>query len=100
MQPSRKNKTTHWTLVVIAFVFAGFLASCSDDDDVVDPKARAPFLGSYQMKDQNNEESQYFSFTLQVKESTKGADIVDLKNFRYFNIGEDNHIEFLVPLGV
>jgi hypothetical protein len=87
MQPSRKNNTTHWTLVVIAFVFAGFLTSCSDDDEAVDPQARVAFLGSYQMKDQNSEESQYFSFTLQVKESTKGADKIDLKNFRYINNG-------------
>lgn len=87
MQPSRKNNKTQWTLLVIAIAFAGFFTSCSDDDEVIDPKARESFLGSYQVKDQNNEESQYFSFTLQVKESTKGADKVDLKNFRYVNNG-------------
>lgn len=87
MQPLTTNKSCRWALVLIAIVFVGFFTSCSDDDNVIDPNARIPFLGSYQVKDQNSEESQYFSFTLQIKESSKGADKVDLKNFRYINNG-------------
>lgn len=88
MQPSKTKKNSPWALLAIAFVFAGFLISCSDDDDkVIDPSARIPFIGSYQVKDQNSDESQYFSFTLTVQESSKGADKVDLKNFRYINNG-------------
>ena len=86
MQPSNTNNTRRWALM-IAVLFVGFLTSCSDDEEVIDPNARVPFLGSYQVKDQNSEESQYFSFTLQIKESSKGADKVDLKNFRYINNG-------------
>lgn len=88
MQPSKTQKHYFKTLLVIATVFLGFLASCSDDDDpIVDPQARVPFIGSYQVKDQNSDESQYFSFTLHIQESTKGPDKVDLKNFRYINNG-------------
>jgi len=64
------------------------LSSCSDDENApVDPAVRAPFLGSYQVKDQNSKESQLFSFTLNVKESDKGPDKIELKNFRYINSG-------------
>lgn len=89
MQALTTNTTRRGTfVVVIAIVFSGFLSSCSDDDKVaVDPNARVPFIGTYQVKDQNSEESQYFSFTLQVQESSKGADKVELKNFRYINNG-------------
>lgn len=88
MQPSKTHKFSPWALLLTAFAFAGLLTSCSDDDnEVVDPNARIPFIGSYQVKDQNNEESQYFSFTLHIQESSKGADKVDLKNFRYINNG-------------
>lgn len=87
MQTSKTNKAGQLALVAIAMVFAGFLTSCNDDENVIDPAARVPFIGSYQVKDQNSEESQYFSFTLQVQESDKGADKVDLKNFRYINNG-------------
>jgi hypothetical protein len=86
MQPSNTNNTRRWAMM-IAVLFVGFLTSCSDDEEVIDPNARVPFLGSYQVKDQNSEESQYFSFTLQIKESSKGTDKVDLKNFRYINNG-------------
>lgn len=73
-------------MIMIASVVA--LSSCSDDDKAApDPTVRVPFLGQYQVKDQNSEESQYFSFTLDVRESSKGADKIDLKNFRYINNG-------------
>ena len=69
-------------------VFSGFFMSCSEDkEDAVNPDARKSFIGSYDVKDQNSEESQYFSFTLQVKESSKGPNKVELKNFRYLNSG-------------
>lgn len=70
---------------MVAFVIG--LSSCNDDEKVIDPTARVPFLGKYQVKDQNNNESQYFSFTLDVRESAKGPDKIDLKNFRYINNG-------------
>lgn len=73
-------------MIMIASVIA--LSSCSDDEKAApDPTVRVPFLGQYQVKDHNSEESQYFSFTLDVRESSKGADKIDLKNFRYINNG-------------
>lgn len=88
MQALTTNTAHRRAFVAIAMVFTGILSSCSDDDKVTaDPSARIPFLGNYQVKDQNSEESQYFSFTLQVLESSKGADKVELKNFRYINNG-------------
>ena len=87
MKPTSSNRK-NLVVAVIAFVFAGLITSCSDEDEKsVNPNERVPFIGSYQVKDQNSEESQYFSFTLQVKESSKGPDKVELKNFRYINSG-------------
>jgi hypothetical protein len=82
---SIRNKRNFWTLTMIAFVFAGFLISCSEDENEVDPNARKPFIGNFDVKDQNSEESQYFHHTLYIQESSKGPDKVDLKNFRYIN---------------
>lgn len=73
-------------MMMIAAVIT--LSGCSDDEKAsADPTVRVPFLGIYQAKDQNSEESQYFSFTLDVRESSKGPDKIDLKNFRYINNG-------------
>lgn len=80
------NKLRFFSMIMIASVIA--LSSCSDDEKAApDPTVRVPFLGQYQVKDHNSEESQYFSFTLDVRESSKGADKIDLKNFRYINNG-------------
>lgn len=85
MQTS-SNKLRFLSTIMVAFVIG--LSSCSDDEKAApDPTVRVPFLGKYQVKDQNADESQYFSFTLDVRESSKGPDKVDLKNFRYINNG-------------
>lgn len=85
MQASNTNKFRFLQVLLIAAVAA--LSSCSDDEKAVDPTVRVPFLGKYQVKDQNSEESKYFNFTLDIRESSKGPDKIDLKNFRYINNG-------------
>jgi|GEM_PF-3577038 hypothetical protein len=86
MQTSSSNKFRFLSAIMVAIVIG--LSSCSDDEKAApDPTVRVPFLGKYQVKDQNSDESQYFSFTLDVRESSKGADKIDLKNFRYINSG-------------
>ena len=86
MQTSSSNKLGFLSTIMVAMVFG--LMSCSDDEKAApDPTVRVPFLGKYQVKDQNTDESKYFSFTLDVRESSKGADKIDLKNYRYINSG-------------
>lgn len=92
MQSTTKNTTTknmrnYRTLALITFVLASFLTSCSEDENEIDPNARKPFIGSFDVKDQNSEESEYFHHTLYIEESAKGPDKVELDNFRYINSG-------------
>lgn len=88
MKLSSSHFTTQRLLTFIALIASLTLVSCNkDDEQPVDPTARIPFLGYYDVLDHNSKESQIFNFTLQIKESSKGPDKVELKNFRYINHG-------------
>lgn len=85
---SQKTFFSRVTIIVLtALVSAGFFSSCSDDDEAINPQDRQAFLGTYQVKDNNSEEDATFNFQLQIVESSKGSNKVDLKNFRYINNG-------------
>jgi hypothetical protein len=83
------NTLNRLAVIIIAVLFSSFAASCSKDDgESVNPEERLPFVGTYQVKDHNqDEEGTYFSHKLYVTESDKGANIINLKNFRYINNG-------------
>ena len=85
-----KLSASHFStrIMTLAAIIASLtLTSCDNDEEPADPTARTPFLGYYDVMDQNSDESQVFNFTLQIKESSKGPDKVELKNFRYINNG-------------
>jgi hypothetical protein len=83
------NKVSRFIIVIIAVVFSSFVTSCSKDDgESVNPEERLPFVGTYQVKDHNQEEGDtYFNHKLYVTVSDKGANVISLKNFRYINNG-------------
>jgi hypothetical protein len=85
---SQKTFFGRFTLtLMITLLSTGFLTSCSEDDEAVNPQDKAAFLGTYQVEDKNSEEDATFHFQLQITESSKGGNKVDLKNFRYINNG-------------
>ncbi len=77
------------TLILIVAFFSSMLMSCNKDkEDEVNPEERIPFLGPYKVIDKNNNNGEgAFQFKLEVEVSSKGADKVDLKGFRYVNNG-------------
>lgn len=79
------NRVTAMTMIALAS--AGFFSSCSDDEEAINPQDRQAFLGTYQVEDKNSDEDATFNFQLQIVESSKGSNKVDLKNFRYINNG-------------
>ena len=88
MKLSSSHITNQRILAFIAVIASLTLVSCDkNDEQPIDPTARIPFLGYYDVMDHNSDESQVFNFTLQIKESSKGPDKVELKNFRYINNG-------------
>lgn len=74
-------------MTVMVLATAGFFSSCSDDEEAINPQDRQAFLGTYQVEDKNSDEDATFNFQLQIVESSKGSNKVDLKNFRYINNG-------------
>jgi hypothetical protein len=88
-QQRKALQTVKQLAIILTLTFSGMLMSCNKDkDEEVKPMERIPFLGSYKVIDKNNNNGEgTFQFRLEVGVSSKGADKVDLKGFRYVNNG-------------
>ena len=75
--------------IFLLLSFSGMLMSCNKDkEDEVNPQERLSFIGSYKVVDKNNNNGEgSWQSKLEVEPSSKGADKVDLKGFRYVNNG-------------
>lgn len=89
LQVQQFKVLSHWIVILFFTLVSALSISCTKDkDEEVNPQERTLFLGTYKVTDKNNNNGEgTWQSQLKIEVSSKGADKVELKGFRYVNNG-------------